>query len=160
LICAGCEPFRHERLIVSAYLAMAAAAFLAATLIPAQSEIVFAGLIAAGSADPVRLFIVASLANTAGSVVNWFLGRLIADHGFERLPARLQPDPKRLEQARSLFARHGWLTLLLSWVPIIGDPLTLAAGLMRYPLWRFCLIVLIAKAGRYGALWAGMAAAS
>ncbi|MGL4728434.1 MAG: YqaA family protein [Bosea sp. (in: a-proteobacteria)] len=145
---------------MSAYLAMALAAFLAATLIPAQSEIVFAGLLAAKAADPIALFVVASLANTAGSVVNWFLGRLIADHGVERLPARLQPEPKRLEQARGMFARHGWLALLLSWVPIIGDPLTLVAGLMRYPLWRFCLIVLIAKAGRYGVLWAGMVAAS
>jgi membrane protein YqaA with SNARE-associated domain len=144
---------------VTAYLAMAAAAFLAATLIPAQSEIVFLGLLAAKSADPLALFIVASLANTAGSVVNWFLGRLIADHGVERLPARLRPDPKRLERAQDLFTRHGWLALLMSWAPIIGDPLTLVAGLMRYPFWRFIVLVLIAKAGRYAMLWAGLAAA-
>jgi membrane protein YqaA with SNARE-associated domain len=143
---------------MSAYLAMAAAAFLAATLIPAQSEIVFVALLAAGKVDPALLFIVASLANAAGSLVNWFIGRLIADHGIERLPARLQPDPQRLEQAQRLFARHGWLALMLSWAPIIGDPLTLVAGLMRYPLWRFCLIVLLAKAGRYATLWAGMSA--
>jgi membrane protein YqaA with SNARE-associated domain len=138
---------------------MAAAAFLAATLIPAQSEIVFLGFLAAKSADPLALFIVASLANTAGSAVNWFLGKLIADHGVERLPARLRPDPGRLAQARKLFARHGWLALLMSWAPIIGDPLTLVAGLMRYPFWRFVLVVLIAKAGRYAMLWAGLAAA-
>jgi membrane protein YqaA with SNARE-associated domain len=144
---------------MSALLAMAVAAFLAATLIPAQSEIVFLGLLAAKSADPLALFIVASLANMAGSAVNWFLGKLVADHGVERLPTRLRPDPKRLAQAESLFARHGWLALMLSWAPIIGDPLTLVAGLMRYPFWRFVLIVLIAKAGRYAMLWAGLAAA-
>jgi membrane protein YqaA with SNARE-associated domain len=145
---------------MSALLAMAAAAFLAATLIPAQSEIVFLGLLAAKSADPWALFVVASLANTAGSAVNWLLGKLVADHGVERLPTRLRPDPKRLAQAESLFTRHGWLALMLSWAPIIGDPLTFVAGLMRYPFWRFVLIVLIAKAGRYAMLWAGLAAAS
>ncbi len=137
---------------------MAAAAFLAATLLPAQSEIVFVGLLAAAQVDPLSLFAVASLANTAGSAVNWWLGRLIADHGVERLPARLRPDAGRLGRAQSLFARHGWLALMLSWAPIIGDPLTLVAGLMRYPLWRFCVIVLLAKAGRYATLWAGLSA--
>ena len=145
---------------MSALLAMAAAAFLAATLIPAQSELVFVGLLAAKSADPIALFIVASLANTAGSAVNWWLGRLIADHGVERLPERFRPDPARLAQAQTLFERHGWLALLMSWLPVIGDPLTLVAGLMRYPFWRFALIVLIAKAARYAMLWAGLAAAA
>ncbi len=60
----------------------------------------FIGLLAAKTADPVLLFIIASLANTAGSAVNWGIGRLVADRGMERLPARLRPDPARLEQAR------------------------------------------------------------
>ena len=90
---------------LSSLAVMAGAAFVAATLLPAQSEAVFVGLLAAKSVDPLLLFAVASLANTAGSVVNWWLGRLIAQGGLERLPARLRPDPKRFAQAQGWFER-------------------------------------------------------
>lgn len=139
---------------------MAGAAFVAATLLPAQSEAVFVGLLAAGSVDPALLFIVASLANTAGSIVNWWLGRLIATGGVERLPARLRPDPERFARAQRWFARFGWPALLFAWLPIGGDPLTFVAGSLNYPLGRFILLVLVGKAARYGLLWAGWAAAS
>lgn len=135
--------------------AMAGAAFLAATLLPAQSEAVFVGLLAARSVDPLALFLTASLANTAGSVVNWWLGRLVARHGVERLPARLRPDPARFAQAQTLFARFGWPSLLLAWLPLVGDPLTFVAGTLNYPPSRFVALVFLGKAGRYGALWAG-----
>lgn len=137
---------------------MAGAAFVAATLLPAQSEAVFVGLLAAKSVDPLLLFAVASLANTAGSVVNWWLGRLIARGGLERLPARLRPDPKRFAQAQGWFARFGWPSLLFAWLPIGGDPLTFVAGSLDYPLLRFILLVFIGKAARYGLLWAGWVA--
>ncbi len=134
---------------------MAGAAFVAATLLPAQSEIVFVGLLAAKSVDPLALFFVASIANTAGSVVNWWLGRVIARHGVERLPARLRPDPERLAQAQGWFRRFGWPSLLFAWLPVGGDPLTFVAGTLNYPLGRFVGLVLIGKAARYAALWAG-----
>ncbi len=134
---------------------MAGAAFVAATLLPAQSEAVFVGLLAAGRVDPLLLFGVASLANTAGSVLNWWLGRLIARHGVEKLPRRLRPDPRRLAQAQGWFARFGWPSLLFAWLPIGGDPLTFVAGTLNYPLGRFILLVFAGKAGRYGVLLAG-----
>lgn len=136
---------------------MAGAAFVAATLLPAQSEAVFVGLLAAKSVDPLALFLTASLANTAGSVLNWWLGRLIAQHGVEALPARLRPDPTRFGKAQGWFTRFGWPSLLFAWLPIVGDPLTFVAGTLNYPLLRFVLLVLIGKAGRYAALWAGWA---
>lgn len=136
---------------------MAAAAFVAATLLPAQSEAVFVGLLAAKSVDPFALFLTASLANTAGSIVNWWLGRLIARDGVEKLPARLRPDPARFAQAQSFFTRFGWPSLLFSWLPVVGDPLTFVAGTLNYPFARFLVLVLIGKAGRYAALWAGWA---
>lgn len=139
---------------------MTAAAFVAATLLPAQSEAVFLGLLAARSVDPALLFVVASLANTAGSVVNWWLGRLIARGGMARLPARLRPDPVRFARAQGWFARFGWPSLLFAWLPIGGDPLTFVAGSLNYPLGRFVLLVFIGKAARYALLWAGWAAAS
>lgn len=137
---------------------MAGAAFMAATLLPAQSEIVFVGLLAAKTIDPLALFLVASLANTAGSVVNWWLGRLIARHGVEKLPVRLRPDPDTLLRAQGWFERFGWPSLLFAWLPVGGDPLTLIAGTLNYPLGRFVVLVLAGKAARYGALWAGWAA--
>ena len=139
---------------------MAGAAFVAATLLPAQSEAVFLGLLAARTVDPLALFLVASFANTAGSVVNWWLGRLIARHGVDKLPRRLRPDPHRLAQAQGWFARFGWPSLLFAWLPIGGDPLTFVAGTLNYPLGRFLLLVLAGKAARYAALWAGWAALS
>ncbi|HEV7257507.1 MAG TPA: YqaA family protein [Bosea sp. (in: a-proteobacteria)] len=137
---------------------MAGAAFVAATLLPAQSEAVFVGLLAARTVDPLLLFLVASLANTAGSAVNWWVGRLIAQHGVERLPQRLRPDPQRLDQAQGWFARFGWPSLLFAWLPIAGDPLTFVAGTLNYPLGRFIVLVFIGKAARYAALWAGWTA--
>lgn len=134
---------------------MAGAAFVAATLLPAQSEAVFLGLLAAKTVDPLALFLVASVANTAGSVVNWWLGRLIARHGVEKLPRRLRPDPRRLVQAQGWFARFGWPSLLFAWLPIGGDPLTFVAGTLNYPLGRFVALVFIGKAARYAMLWAG-----
>jgi len=137
---------------------MAAAAFVAATLLPAQSEAVFVGLLVAKTVDPLALFLVASLANTAGSVVNWWLGRLIAQGGVERLPARLRPDAAKLAKAQNWFERYGWPSLLFAWLPIGGDPLTFVAGTLNYPLGRFVVLVFIGKAARYAALWAGWTA--
>lgn len=134
---------------------MASAAFLAATLLPAQSEAVFVGLLAARSVDPLALFLTASLANTAGSFLNWWLGQLVARNGVDRLPTRLRPAPASLARAQAFFARFGWPSLLLSWLPLVGDPLTFVAGTLNYPAGRFIILVLLGKAGRYGALWAG-----
>ena len=136
---------------------MAVAAFVAATLLPAQSEAVFVGLLAAKSVDPLALFVTASLANTAGSILNWWLGRLIARGGIERLPARLRPDPARFAKAQGWFARFGWPSLLFAWLPIAGDPLTFVAGTLNYPLIRFVGLVLVGKAARYAMIWAGWA---
>ena len=128
------------------------AALLAATLIPAQSEAVLVALILA-EAHPLWLLLgVATLGNVLGSLVNWALGR-----GVLRFADRawFPVSPLRLAQAAGWYRRWGWWSLAASWVPVIGDPLTLAAGMLREPLWRFVLVVTLAKGGRYGALaWA------
>ena len=127
------------------YLGLFFAALLAATLVPAQSETVLVGLLVAG--HPAWLLIaVASAGNVLGSVINWWLGRGLL-HFRERrwFPVSAQA----LARAQARYQRFGSWSLLLSWVPIIGDPLTLAAGLMKEPLWRFLLLVTLAKTGRY-----------
>lgn len=131
---------------LAAYAGLFLAAFIAATILPAQSEAVLVGLLAAGSHSPSLLIIVAGTGNVLGSVVNWLLGR-----GIERFRhTRWFPvNAASLERAGNWYRKYGWWSLLLSWAPIIGDPLTVAAGIMREPFFRFLLVVSIAKFGRY-----------
>lgn len=131
---------------LAAYGGLFLAAFLAATLLPAQSEAVMAGLLAAREFPPALLIAVASLGNVLGSLVNWLIGR-----GIERFRDRrwFPASPQALERAQAQYRRWGHWSLLLSWVPLIGDPLTLVAGVLREPLWRFLALVSIAKIGRY-----------
>ncbi|MDF1609007.1 DedA family protein [Hoeflea sp. YIM 152468] len=142
---------------LAAYGSLFLAAFLAATLIPAQSESLLTGLILAGGQPVAALVAVASLGNVLGSVVNWMIGR-----GIERYRGRrwFPASAAQLQRARHHYARFGYWSLLLAWVPVIGDPLTLAAGIMREPLWRFVTLVSIGKIGRYLALAAGVGALS
>lgn len=125
------------------------AAFIAATLIPAQSEAVLVALLLAGT-EPVWLLLsVATVGNVLGAVVNWAIGQFLmrySDH------PRFPFSSKQVVRAQGRYSRWGWVSLLGSWLPIVGDPLTLAAGMMREPLWRFMLVVTLAKFGRYAAL--------
>lgn len=127
----------------SAYALLALSAFLSATLLPGSSEAALVALLAAGTGQPALLVAVASAGNVAGSVVNWGLGRF---------GARYVEGDARLARARARFARYGTWSLLLAWVPVIGDPLTLAAGLLRVPFGRFLILVTIGKVGRYAAI--------
>lgn len=128
------------------------AAFAAATLIPAQSEAVLVGMLLAETNPVWLLLLVATTGNVLGSLVNWAIGQFLED----RMPVRWFPiSADQLSRAQGWYAHWGWWTLFGSWLPIIGDPLVLAAGLMREPLWRVVLVVTLAKAGRYVALtWA------
>lgn len=134
---------------LSAYLGLFLSAFGAATLLPLQSEAVLVALLLGGDHATWALLAVASCGNVLGAWVNWLLGRSL-EHYRER---RWFPvGDARLQQAQAWYARYGRWSLLLSWMPLIGDPLTLVAGVMREPCWRFLLIVTLAKAGRYAVL--------
>ncbi|MDB5525162.1 MAG: hypothetical protein JWM58_2925 [Rhizobium sp.] len=131
------------------YIGLFTAAFVAATILPAQSEAVLVGLLLTGTYSPELLVAVASVGNVLGSVVNWWLGRGI-EHFRDR---RWFPvGPTMLERAKAWYHRYGKWSLLLSWVPIIGDPLTVVAGVMREPFSTFIVLVAIAKLTRYVAV--------
>jgi membrane protein YqaA with SNARE-associated domain len=131
---------------LSAYFGLFTAAFVAATLLPAQSEAVLVGLLLHGGYSTALLVLVATVGNVLGSVVNWLLGRSV-----ERLRHKrwFPVSDQQLQRAQQRYHRYGRWSLLLSWVPIIGDPLTVVAGTLREPLWSFLLLVTLAKAGRY-----------
>lgn len=131
---------------LSAYPGLFLAALGAATLLPLQSEALLVGLLLTGAYPAWALLLVATLGNVLGALVNWWLGRSLERFGQAR---GFPVGAARLERARRLYQRAGRWSLLLSWMPIIGDPLTLLAGLMREPLWSFLALVTLAKGGRY-----------
>lgn len=140
---------------LAAYGSLFLAALIAATLLPAQSEALLTALVLGGAQPAVLLVAVASLGNVLGSVINWLIGR-----GVERFAGRrwFPASERQLLRAQASYSRYGYWSLLLAWVPIIGDPLTLVAGIMREPLWRFLILVAIGKVGRYTALAAAVLA--
>jgi membrane protein YqaA with SNARE-associated domain len=131
---------------LGAYGGLFVAAFLAATIFPAQSEAALAALLLSGDYAPAALISVASAGNVLGAVVNWGLGR-----GMERFRERRWFPAKgaALDRAQRWYQRYGKWSLLLSWVPLIGDPLTIVAGAMREPFPVFLALVAVAKVGRY-----------
>ena len=131
---------------LAAYSSLFLAAFLAATIFPAQSELALAALLLRGDEPPAMLIAVASTGNVLGAVVNWCLGR-----GIERVRERRWFPAKgaALDRAQRWYQRYGKWSLLLSWVPVIGDPLTVVAGVMREPFLMFLALVTVAKVGRY-----------
>lgn len=128
------------------YLGLFFAAFLAATLLPMQSEALLAGLIISDGYSLLSLIAVASLGNVLGSTVNWWLGRYLEKYKDRRWFPVKQDS---LEKGKLWYHRYGRWSLLLSWAPVIGDPLTMIAGILREPLWSFLVIVTVAKVARY-----------
>ncbi|WP_434630528.1 DedA family protein [Pseudomonas sp. Z1-29] len=135
-----------------AYIGLFFAAFGAATLLPLQSEALLVGLLLSERYAIWLLLAAATLGNVLGSLVNWWLGTRLEQFKDRRW---FPVSPSLLDKARRHYQRYGYWSLLLSWLPIIGDPLTLVAGVMGEPWRRFLLIVTLAKGLRYGVLtWA------
>ena len=128
------------------YLSLFLISFLAATILPFSSELTLAGLVATSNYDNLLLLIVASLGNVLGSAVNWILGF------YSRNLSKKNWFPLKDEQIKKSskwFNKFGKWSLLLAWVPIVGDPLTLAAGLLRVKFVEFLILVTIGKVSRY-----------
>lgn len=134
---------------IAVYAGLFATALVAATILPMQSEAALVGLVAMARQPVWLLVLVASAGNVLGSVINWVLGRSLERFRNRRwFPA----SDASLERARRWYRRYGRWSLLLSWAPVIGDPLTVMAGVMREPFAIFLVLVTIAKVGRYLAL--------
>jgi membrane protein YqaA with SNARE-associated domain len=132
------------------YLSLFIISFLAATILPFSSELTLAGLMATSSYDNLLLLITVSLGNVLGSVVNWILGF------YSRQLSKKKWFPfkdEQIERSSKWFNKFGRWSLLFAWVPIIGDPLTLAAGLLRVKFIEFLILVTIGKVSRYLAIF-------
>lgn len=133
---------------MEAYLSLFLIAFLAATLLPAYSEIMFASLMAAGY-DPFLLWLFASIGNTLGSAVNWGIGRYLL-HFQDRKWFPFRED--KLGFSQRWFQRYGVWSLLMAWAPVGGDALTFIAGMMKVRFLVFITLTGIGKAARYAIL--------
>ena len=141
----------------AALLVLFTICFLAATVVPAQSELVLAAMLLSGRYDIALLIAVATAGNTLGSFANWLLGRFIESF---RDRSWFPISPPTLARAEAWYGKWGIWSLLLSWAPVIGDGLTLVAGMLRVRLLPFLLLVVIAKGGRYLVLAYSIFAAS
>ena len=120
-----------------------------------QSEAVLVGLLAGANHSVIVLLMVATLGNVLGAVINWYLGRFLLRYKDKRW---FPSSESQLARAQHWYRRYGRWSLLASWLPVVGDPLTIVAGLMREPLASFLLLVTLAKATRYVLLAAAVMA--
>ena len=131
------------------YLGLFSAAFIAATFLPMQSDALLVALMLNDQHSLMVLLTVATAGNVLGSVVNWVLGRAALQFKQKRwFPA----NDAQLDRAEIWYRRYGRWSLLASWLPVVGDALTIMAGVLREPLWSFVAIVTIGKGARYVAL--------
>ncbi len=127
------------------------AALLAATLLPGGSEVVLGYLVVQGQHDPWLLLVVATAGNTVGSLSSWLIGRWVS--------ARWQPDWRqqaKYQRAEKWLRRYGLPALLMSWMPLVGDPLCLIAGWLRLPLLPSLLMIALGKGARYAVVIAAL----
>ena len=128
------------------YLSLFGISFLAATILPFSSELSLAGLISTSNFNNSLLLIAASLGNVLGSVVNWFIGFYLRNFTSKKW---FFFNEIQITRSSKWFEKFGKWSLLLAWVPILGDPLTLVAGLLRVRFLDFIILVAIGKVSRY-----------
>ena len=128
------------------YLSLFGISFLAATILPFSSELSLAGLISTSNFNNSLLLIAASLGNILGSVVNWFMGFYSRNFTSKKW---FPFNEMQTTRSSKWFEKFGKWSLLFAWVPILGDPLTLVAGLLRVRFLDFIILVAIGKVSRY-----------
>jgi membrane protein YqaA with SNARE-associated domain len=128
------------------YLSLFSISFLAATVLPFSSELTLAGLISTSNYDNLILLVVASFGNVLGSVFNWSLGFYSRNLSTKKwFPFK----KTQIERSSKWFSKFGKWSLLFAWLPIVGDPLTFVAGLLRVRFLDFIILVAIGKVSRY-----------
>lgn len=128
------------------YLILFFHAFLAGSILPFPSEATLVSMVLMEEGTSAGLLVAASAGNILGAATNWYLGRFCLRWQHKKwFPIGAQA----LAKATRLMSRYGYWLLLLSWVAIVGDPLTFAAGVLRLRFWIFLPLVAVGKIGRY-----------
>ena len=133
-------------IILISYFQLFIISFLAATILPLSSELVLSTMLLTDSFNKNLLLVVASFGNILGSSVNWYLGKKILIFKDKKwFPAK----ERQIAKGEIYFKKYGLWSLLLAWVPIIGDPLTIVAGILRVKFFTFLILISISKISRY-----------
>ncbi|MES3008613.1 MAG: YqaA family protein [Pseudomonadota bacterium] len=135
--------------MLTTHLALFFSALLAATILPFSSEVFLYALLQGEEGWTVKTLLtiaVATLGNVLGACINWWLGKELLRFRHHRW---FYFDDKQIARAQAWFQRYGVWSLLLSWVPVVGDPLTLIAGFLRVRFALFLLLVAVGKLLRY-----------
>ena len=131
---------------IEVFITLFLSSFISSTILPGHSEITLTAFIFLNKYPIINLIFIASLGNILGSILNWYLGF----HFVKFKEKKWFPINKRqLEKASLWFLNYGKWSLFLSWVPFVGDPLTVVAGVLRVPIITFLIIVSISKILRY-----------
>ena len=133
-------------LIFISYSKLFIISLLAATILPLSSEIVLTTMLLTNLFEKNILLIVASSGNILGSIFNWYLGKKITIFQDRKW---FPVSPEQLNKSQKYFQKYGLWSLLLAWVPVIGDPLTLLAGVLKVRFSIFFILVSISKISRY-----------
>lgn len=131
---------------MAVYLVLFLAAAASATLLPGSPSTLLTALIVKQEGQIALLIAFATVGSVVGSTINYAIGQFLAryvDRPWFPFSAA------QIERAGDWFRRHGMFSLLFAWLPVVGDPLTLAAGTLRAPLRAFLLLVSIGKLLRY-----------
>ncbi|RTE64746.1 DedA family protein [Amphritea opalescens] len=118
--------------------------FIASTLMPGGSEVLLGYLLTQSTIEPLELLLVASLGNSLGGILTFAMGWWVSLRW-----AIPQPKKRHQQRALNILRRYGVVALLLSWLPLIGDPLCLAAGWLRCSVWQSLLLIIVGKTLRY-----------
>ncbi len=119
---------------------------MVATIVPFGSEMYFATLLSLNKYNNFLLLMAASTGNVLGSVFNWICGYYV---NYFIKKSWFPIKQNKIQKGTELFNKYGKWSLLLSWVPFVGDPITFVAGTLRYPIIPFLILVSIGKVGRY-----------
>jgi membrane protein YqaA with SNARE-associated domain len=146
----------HDWLNQPGYASLFFMSLLASTLLPLGSEWLLVMMLAGGY-DPLSTVAVATAGNYLGGVVTYLIGIAGGSWLIEKI---LRVSPQQQERARQYYRRYGSFSLLFSWLPIVGDPLCLAGGMLRVNFGLFTLLVASGKLVRYAVTaWITLAAA-
>jgi len=127
------------------YFGLFVSAFLAATILPLSSEVVLSTLLL-GGLSPIVLITIATTGNVLGSLTNYALGYWGSKGAVKKW---LKISDEEFVRAEQRFVKYGLFSLFFAWVPIIGDPLTVIAGVLRIRLLWFVILVTVGKLTRY-----------
>jgi len=128
------------------YTSLFISSFLSSTLLPGHSELTLTAFILMKKYPVINLIIFASTGNILGSLINWFMGYYLTKLKDKKW---FPLNKLQLTRASKWFLKYGKWSLFFCWVPIVGDPLTIVAGIFRFPIDIFILIVSFAKTMRY-----------